>query len=98
MFKFTPCGGIGDAIGDHDRELSALVREDAGFIGAVRGYGERAQQLDGAIRAHEQRSATLENAVERLAGTVEGIVRRAVERAAELVRQAARGLGSGLGW
>jgi len=90
-------GGFGEAIGDHDRELSALVQEDAGFVGAVRGYGERAQQLDGAVRGHEGRSGTLRSATESLAGAIEQVVRRAVERAAELARKAARGLGAGLG-
>ncbi len=85
----SACSGLGEAIGDYDGELSALVREDKGFVGAVRGYGESAQQLDGAIGRHGQRSETLGSAVERLAGTVEGLVRRAVERVAEL----ARGLG-----
>lgn len=90
-------GGFGEAIGDHDRELSGLVQEDAGFVGAVRDYGERTQQLDGAIRGHEWRSGTLRSAAESLADAIEQVVRRAVERAAELARKAARGLGSGLG-
>ena len=94
----SACSGFGESLGDHDRELSGLVQEDKGFVGAIRGYGERAQSLDGAIGRYGQRSETLGSAVERLAGAVESIVRRTVERAAELARQAARGLGSGLGW
>jgi Relaxase/Mobilisation nuclease domain. len=90
-------GGFGEAIGDHDRELSGLVQEDAGFVGAVRDYGERAHSLDGAIRGHEGRSGAVRKATERLADAIERVVKRAVERAAELARKAARGLGSGLG-
>lgn len=90
-------GSFGAALGDHDQELSALVQEDAGFVGAIRGYGERAQQFDSAVRGYEQRSAAFGNAVERLAGAVESLVRRAVERIAEIARRAGRGAGSGMG-
>ena len=88
-------GGIGEAIGDHDRELSGLVQEDAGCVGAVRDYGECAHSLDGALREHEERSGAVRKATERLADAIEQVVRRAVERAAELARKAVRGLGSG---
>jgi hypothetical protein len=90
-------GGFGEAIGDHDRELSALVQEDAGFVGSVRHYGERAQSLDGAVRGYEERSGAVRSATESLAVAIEQVVRRAIERATELARKAARGLGSGLG-